>query len=126
MPADSTPTVYDLADAQQPQRPVPRLCSLILSEALLAKASAVRFQMTGDERGGIEYAIDEEWKLVMQVPRAVYAPLIARVREMAGLSGEGAQDGRIRICHHDIHRVLAVHAAAGAEPTVTITGLIEE
>jgi len=79
MTPDSIPTVHDLADAQQPQRPVARLCSLILEQALLTKASAVRLQLTEDARGGIEYAIGDEWKAVMQVPRAVYAPLVVRV-----------------------------------------------
>jgi len=125
MTPDSIPTVHDLADAQQPQRPVARLCSLILEQALLTKASAVRLQLTEDARGGIEYAIGDEWKAVMQVPRAVYAPLVARLREMAGLSGDGAQDGQMRIRHHDIHRLLAVHVGAGAEPAVMITGLLE-
>ena len=122
MPADSAPTIYDLKDKERFQGPIQHLCTLMLSEALLSKAQAVRIQMGDDDRGAIAYDRGDRWETVMQVPGGVYGPLIDRLKEMAELTEVGVQYGQIRVRYEDIQRVLDVRLDPDTGSALMITG----
>jgi hypothetical protein len=115
---------YDLAHNRESDRPITRLCTLMLSDALLANTPAIRLQVVQEDWGHVEYDRGGRWETVMQMPRPSYAPLVARVLEMAQLAGRAGDTGEIRVRHRDTKRVLAVTVENEAALSVTITGFI--
>lgn len=82
--------VYDLggdpASAAGPnQRPVPRLCSLVLTEGFANQAREIRLDESEAAAGGVEFLIGEEWRQVMKVPVQAHRHMVNRFKVMANL-----------------------------------------
>lgn len=115
---------YDLAQNPESDRPITRLCTLMLSDALLANTPAIRLQVVPEDRGSVEYDRGGRWETVMHVPRQSYGALVARVLEMAQVAGQAGNTGEIRVRYRDTQRVLAVSVENEAAPSLTITGFV--
>jgi hypothetical protein len=91
--------VLAISAEEASQRPVVRLVDLILSEAVLSRASDIHVE---PEEGGVavRYRIDGVLRQVMKMPRAAGFPMISRLKIMASLDIADRlrpQDGRARV-----------------------------
>jgi len=118
---------FDLGDDSPMERPIVRLCTKMLSDALLNRAQTLRMLPLDAEWGSVEYERDGTWQLAMQIPNGAFGQLIDRIKAMAGLNLEqrGAQEGDVRVRHGDEHRTLVVRTEPGASfDSVTINGFM--
>ncbi len=107
------------------QRPVVRLVDLILSEAVLSRASDIHVE---PEEGGVavRYRIDGVLRQVMKMPRAAGLPMISRLKIMASLDIADRlrpQDGRSRVGVNGVPvdlRVSTLPASLGEKVVVRI------
>lgn len=107
------------------QRPVVRLVDLILSEAVISRASDIHVE---PEEGGVavRYRIDGVLRQVMKMPRAAGFPMISRLKIMASLDIANRlrpQDGRARVGVNGVPvdlRVSTLPAALGEKVVVRI------
>lgn len=81
-------TEYDLSFNPESESPIHRLCTLVLYEALIGGVTAGRMHVGADERGTVDHRRGDQWKMVMQVARPAYGPMVARLREMADSEGQ--------------------------------------
>lgn len=115
-------------------RPVVRLCALILSEALLGGWDEIRVCAAGPEGAAVQYRRAGEWVDVMRVPAPVQAPIINRLKVMANLdvAKRPVQAGslRVRLQGQVLELSIAVSGSrAGEEASVRLperTGLVAQ
>ncbi len=117
--------VLAISAEEASQRPVVRLVDLILSEAVLSRASDIHVE---PEEGGVavRYRIDGVLRQVMKMPRAAGFPMISRLKIMASLDIADRlrpQDGRARVGVNGLPvdlRVSTLPAALGEKVVVRI------
>jgi type II secretory ATPase GspE/PulE/Tfp pilus assembly ATPase PilB-like protein len=119
----SSRPVHDL-DSDAGERPVARLCNLILAEGLLNGATRIRISESEREQGTVEYEIANVWRQVMRVPIQAHRPLMDRLKSMAGLyvGRLSNQVGHIRVDHRGIQHQLDLQIAF--EPNRGETALV--
>jgi type II secretory ATPase GspE/PulE/Tfp pilus assembly ATPase PilB-like protein len=107
------------------QRPVVRLVDMIISEAILQRASDIHIE---PEEGGVavRYRIDGVLRQVMRIPRNAGIPLISRIKIVSALDISDRlrpQDGRARVSVNgqpiDL-RVSTLPAALGEKVVIRI------
>ena len=100
-------------------RPVVRLCALMLSEALLGTWEEVRVRAPGRDTATIQYGRAGEWLDVMRVPPAIQAPLVNRLKVMANLdvAKRPVQEGPLKVQLRDqvFELEIVVRVAGDAE-----------
>ena len=126
--SSSGASVYDLAPSPG-DRPLPRLCKLILGEAMTSGASGVRLRPEAATPTPllptiIEFRISGEWTKVMGIPLMVTTPLIDYLRQVASVNPEGPspQAGamRIRWQGRDASARVTIESVESGLPDVTI------
>lgn len=88
-------------DAANDEAPIIRFVNLIISQAIMDRASDIHIEPTRDELR-VRYRIDGVLVAVQSVPRSMIAGVISRLKVMAELDiGERRrpQDGRITVAH---------------------------
>lgn len=102
-------------DAADDDSPVSKLVALIIGEAHAIRADEIRIQPQA-ESSQVLYRIDQKWVERDAPPRRLLAPIVARIRLLAGLvsvDGGAAQTGSLRQSFRGIQLELAV----GIRPT---------
>lgn len=93
--------VHDLAvdDGAAPQRPVTRLCNLMISEALLTKSNGLRVCAAMGDGAAVQFHRDGTWVDVMRLPPQVQVPVINRLKVMANLdiAKHPVQEGTLKV-----------------------------
>jgi type II secretory ATPase GspE/PulE/Tfp pilus assembly ATPase PilB-like protein len=104
---------------------VSKLCDLILTEALLNKATEVRLAEYEADRGTVEYQINGDWQRVMAVPIQAHRALVNRLRVMAGLdaSRKPLQRGTLHVAYdgHMLTLPITVEALTSGADMASIT-----
>jgi len=108
---------FDLDIAQETQRPVVRLCHLILTEGMLTDASAIRLQVLDGDNGGVEYEVAGSWRMVMQIPIQAFRSVINRLKVMAALdiSRRPSQVGEVHVRLKGTVRILPIRIELNGE-----------
>jgi type II secretory ATPase GspE/PulE/Tfp pilus assembly ATPase PilB-like protein len=70
--------------------PVVKLTQLILSNALEARATEVRFDVRGD-RFDVRYRVDGAWYVMESPPGHLAPPMLRRLRYLTGLAGDARE-----------------------------------
>jgi type II secretory ATPase GspE/PulE/Tfp pilus assembly ATPase PilB-like protein/CheY-like chemotaxis protein len=107
------------------QRPVVRLVDLIISEAILNRASDIHIE---PEEGAfaVRYRIDGVLRQVMKIPRAAGFPLVSRIKIISSLDIADRlrpQDGRARVAVNGVPvdlRVSTLPASMGEKVVIRI------
>ena len=103
--ADLFLKVHDLTvdDAATAQRPVPRLCNLMISEALLANSDRLRVCAATAEGAPVQFQRAGHWAEVMRLPAGVQGPVINRLKVMANLdvAKHPVQEGMLKVRFQD-------------------------
>lgn len=96
------------------QRPVVRLCNLILVEAFMNQAKEVKLSECDPTAGSVEYLIGEEWRPVMRIPIQAHRLIINRLKVMAGLDIAKVpdQEGELHVRFQGVTRILAIRIQA--------------
>jgi type II secretory ATPase GspE/PulE/Tfp pilus assembly ATPase PilB-like protein len=93
--------VHDLTvdDAAAAQRPVPRLCDLMISEALLTNSDRLRVCAATAQGAPVQFQRDGHWVDVMRFPAGVQVPVINRLKVMANLdvAKHPVQEGMLKV-----------------------------
>jgi type II secretory ATPase GspE/PulE/Tfp pilus assembly ATPase PilB-like protein len=120
----SSRLVLDLDSDDANEKPVNRLCNLILAEGLLNGATRIRIAASDREQGTVEYEIGNVWRQVMKVPIQAHRPIMDRLKDMAGLyvGRLPNQLGHIRVDHRGKHHQLDLQLAF--EPNGGETALV--
>ncbi len=95
------PWSQDVADSGVDEAPIIRFVNLIISQAIMDRASDIHIEPMRDELR-VRYRIDGVLTTVQSVPRSMVAGVISRLKVMAELDiGERRkpQDGRISVAH---------------------------
>jgi len=119
---------YDLQRPQESERPVPRLCNLILTDALQSQSGGIRLVPIDAESGGVEYEREGQWQPVMQLPVQVFGAVINRFKVMAalGIGRVPVQEGELHVRLNGPRRVLKIRSeATKALERLTITLPVE-
>jgi type II secretory ATPase GspE/PulE/Tfp pilus assembly ATPase PilB-like protein/ActR/RegA family two-component response regulator len=107
------------------QRPVVRLVDLIISEAILNRASDIHIE---PEEGSfaVRYRIDGVLRQVMKIPRAAGFPLVSRIKIISSLDIADRlrpQDGRARVAVNGVPvdlRVSTLPASMGEKVVIRV------
>jgi type IV pilus assembly protein PilB len=95
--------VLDARISRMESAPVVRLCNLIISDAVRARASDIHIEPQEDNIN-VRYRIDGDLRSVMKVPASLHAALAARIKVLAGLDiaeNRKPQDGRVKLVVND-------------------------
>ncbi|HTR22179.1 MAG TPA: ATPase, T2SS/T4P/T4SS family [Gemmatimonadales bacterium] len=123
--ADEQPDELNITEAAAQQRPIVRLVDMIVSQAIMDRASDIHIE---PEEGGVavRYRIDGVLRQTMKLPRVVGLPLISRIKIMSALDIADKlrpQDGRARVAVNgqpiDL-RVSTLPAALGEKIVIRI------
>ena len=114
---------YDLEVSEEFERPVPKLCNLILADALRSQSLGIRLVPAGAEVGGVEYDREGQWQPVMQIPAQVFSTLINRLKVRAALDigRVPMQEGELHVRFDGLRRVLRIRSEATNAPFELLT-----
>jgi len=111
--ADLFLKVHDLDDAAgagNAQRPVVRLCNLMIQESLQAAGDQLRVLAPTAEGATVQLLRADAWIDIMRVPAAVHVPLINRLKVMANLdiARQPLQQGVLKVRMHGEELTLGI------------------
>jgi type II secretory ATPase GspE/PulE/Tfp pilus assembly ATPase PilB-like protein len=114
---------YDLDGPQDSPHPIPKLCALILADALRSQALGIRLAPISDELGGVECERDGQWQPFMQVPAQGFGAIINRFKVMAALdiARVPVQEGELHVRLNGLPRVLKIRSVATSAPYDLLT-----
>ena len=122
--------VDDDADASAlmaEEAPIVRVANTIIEQAIRDSASEIKVEPENDGVG-IYYCIRGDWHQEMEIPKYIYAPLIARLKDMGGLDkalSSVPQTGRATVRREGTNVTLRISCTPTEHGDMVVIGLEE-